>query len=206
MFDTSLISFIILIITVGYIIYYMNNNESTNIPIMNVTYNSISTEKIEDIPQEYFMNDHSVPKEITKYPDLDKFVHDIRNYFYLNKTDFYGVVNNITNFIKIYEDVMFNRLIYCTQNIEIAVGTARNAQNHFHSIINSLESDKLDIQKFNTMDNKLKIIMNGYIEKLHNRCDKTISDKIDNKDSYFTNDAPKPRNYYSNTPAQFDFY
>ena len=67
------------------------------------------------------------PKHFDDYPDIIDFFYSIREFYYINPTAFYALVNATDNFIVLYENIMTTEMLYCAQNVQVAVDFVRNA-------------------------------------------------------------------------------
>jgi hypothetical protein len=148
------------------------------------------------------------PKRLnSNYPDLIDFLYSIRSYYYLNPDDFYSIINNLDDFVQLYEEIMKDDMKYCVQNLEVAVGFSRLAENHLQSMIYSLSSSRKITKRFHQQLDKFRSIMNSYITRMANKCNKNFSDK-NNQSAYYQLEGPKPSNYFSQKEGskQFEFY
>lgn len=190
----SLIFFIIIALVICYIIYSKQQ-------IQNITPERESSIKLNlIIPR---------PKKIANYPDLISFLYDIRDTYYINPNDFYAIINNIDNFIDLYDQIMNDKMIYCMQNLEVAVEFARNALNHLHSIIYSLDVHRSITKEFWYRLQQLQFILRQYISRMIRKCNSEFnSNNINNTTIYYPEFGPKPFNYFSNKNGenQFEFF
>jgi len=153
-----------------------------------------------------------MPKRLTgQYPDLVNFLYEIRSYYFLNPDAFYSLINNIDNFIQLYEEIMQNRMLYCVENVEVAVDFARSAQNDLHSMIYSLKSNSCLTKRFHQELSEFQSIINNYVTQIATKCNRKFSQKNNELG------GPKPFNHFGLTSGsekgilktgsnQFEFY
>jgi len=126
----------------------------------------------------------TITPQIAEYDDIKKFIYDIQDYYYVNDNAFVGLLTSLSNFIHIYNQIMFDRMIYCSDNFQIAIDFARNAMNNLQSMIYRLDTDKLVMHKFHASLSNLDSILNKYISEMASKCG--VSDLS----------GPRPFNFY----------
>ena len=161
------------------------------------------------------------PQRIDNYPDLINFLYSIRDFYFINPNEFYGIVNEIDNFIQLYDQIMNNEMLYCTQNIEVAIPFIRNAQNHLHSMIYNLDTNKRLTAKYHKALADFHLIAQQYISRIIRKCNSKFNIKhINNTSKYYSEYGPHPVNYfeydgterqdiyqiYGNAEGKFQFY
>jgi hypothetical protein len=148
------------------------------------------------------------PQRIDKYPDFINFLYSIKEFYYVNPNDFYDVVINIDNFVQLYDQIMNNKMIYCTQNLEVALQFIRNAQNHLHTIIYNLDTDKNITKKYHESLRDFHLIAQQYMSRLIQKCNSTFDTKnINTTSKYYNEYGPKPVNYFSTgIESRFEFF
>src|SRR5271154_6664207 len=176
--NLSIIFFIFLAILVSYIIYSKRRIEK-------ITIQEQHRIKLDLIRPR--------PKRIDSYPNLIDFLYSIREFYYINPSAFFEIVNNIDNFIQLYEEIMFNKVLYCTQNLEVALGFARNALNSLHSMIYNLDVDKHITRKFHKSLKAFHYILQQYSTRMIRRCNREFNYKnLNNTSQYYYEYGPKP--------------
>jgi hypothetical protein len=148
------------------------------------------------------------PERIDNYPDLINFLYSVKEFYYVNPNEFYGVVNDIDNFIQLYDQIMNNKVLYCTQNLEVAFDFIRGAQNHLHALIYNLDVDKNITKKYHEALRDFHVIVQQYMSRLIRKCNSEFNSKnLDNNSKYFSEYGPRAFNYYSpDTNSRFEFY
>ena len=137
---------------------------------------------------------------INSYPDMSN-LYDIRSYYYLNPNAFDGLINNINNFIQLYEEIMDTNMLYCAQNVQVAVNFSRLAQNNLQSIIYTLNSAQPITKRFHHILRKFQSIMFKYTEKIINKCNrKFTAEYMNSQSTYYDNIGPKPANFFYFNP------
>jgi len=138
------------------------------------------------------------PMRIDNYPDLIDFLFSIRDFYYINPNAFYGIVQNVDNFIQLYDEIMNDRMIYCTQNAEVANGFVRNAENNLQSMIYNLDIDQNITRKFHQSLREFTLIMRQYMARIITKCNADFNEKdINNHSKYYHEYGPHPYNYYN---------
>lgn len=146
------------------------------------------------------------PKRLDKYPDLVNFLYNIREFYYINPSSFYSLVSNIDQFIQLYEQLMYDKMIYCTQNLEVANNFIKNAQNYLHSIIYNLDTDKNITKKYHQSMKSFHIIINQYKKRMISKCNsKFVTDELNVHSKYYEEYGPREINYFDNSNT-FEFY
>ena len=108
--------------------------------------------------------------------------------------------------MQLYEEIMNDVMLYCTQNLEVAIQFSREAQNNLQSMIFNLDVDKKITQKFHRALRQFHLIMRQYVHRLIEKCNDNFSPKnIDNRSKPYIEYGPREYNYYNNTTT-FDFY
>lgn len=179
----TIIFFIIIAIIVSYLVYSKNQ------------INDISTEEDLKIKLELI---NPRPKRIDNYPPLVDFLFSIKDFYYINPTAFYNVVQNIDNFIQLYDEIINDQLIYCVQNLQVAIEFSRNAQNNLQSIIYNLDVDKRMTKKFHQSLKEFHLIMRQYVVRMISKCNSHFNpNDINNSTLYYQEYGPHAINYYS---------
>lgn len=148
------------------------------------------------------------PQRIDNYPEIIDFLYDVREFYNLNPNAFYMVVQNVDNFMQLYDQIMHNKMIYCTENLEVANEFARNAKNHFHSIIYNLDVDNNITTRFHKTLRQFELLLYQYTKQMINKCNSDFSpENISNTSKYYDEYGPRPFNYFDNdVDENFQFY
>lgn len=187
----TFIFFFIIAIIIIYVFYSKNQIDQ----ISDAENTKIKSELI--IPQ---------PTRLDNHPELIDFLFSIREFYYINPNAFYGVVSNLDHFMQLYEEIMNDVMLYCTQNLEVAVQFSREAQNNLQSMIFNLDVDKKITRKFHQSLRQFHLIMRQYVHRLIEKCNSNFNpDNIDNHTKPYIEYGPREYNYYNNTTT-FDFY
>lgn len=146
------------------------------------------------------------PISLSKYPDVVDFLYSIRDFYSVNPNAFYAVVKNTEQFFYLYNQIMFNEMMYCTQNLEVANQFIRNAQNHLHSIIYNLDIDRTITHKYHESLRNFHIIANKYKKDLIKKCNSKFTTKsLNTASKYFQEYGPRPINYFGSDDANRAF-
>jgi hypothetical protein len=190
----SIIFFLLLALLICYIIYSKKKISEVELSEENKIKNDLINPK---------------PKKFVKYPDIVDFFYSIREFYNINPSAFFGMVNDTDNFLSLYESIMKNKMIYCKQNIEVAVDFIRSAQNHFHSMIYNLATDKILTEKFHQAMKEYHKLMYQYINRIIDQCNNQFNrNQINNSSGFYDQYGPKPFNYFAHDEAnsRFEFY
>ena len=183
---------VILIITAVIIIIIIYSNEKIT---------SVAAKEENKIKLEFIK---PKPKRMIDYPDLVNFFYSIKQFYYINPNAFYAVVNNVEQFLGIYEAMMNNEIIYCKQMFEVANQFYRNALNHLHSLIFNMNVDKYITNKFQRSIKDLNVLLYQYVERLIHKCNTEFkSHNINNNSGFIQQFGPKPVNYYDEMNTEY---
>lgn len=137
------------------------------------------------------------------YADLVNFLYNVREYYFINPTEFAELVLNIDNFIQLYEEIMSDHVIYCGENIEVAANFCRSAQNNLQSVIFGLSTNFLPTKRFHEALELFDSIMNKYTKQMVTKCNKRfVPGQINNSSKFYDMYGPKPINYFN----QYEMY
>jgi len=187
----TLIFFIIVALVIIYIVYSKHQ------------INQISDEENTKIKTELII---PKPSRLDNYPDLIDFLFSIREFYYINPNAFYDVVQNLDHFIQLYEEIMSDKMLYCTQNLEVAIQFSRNSQNSLQSIIFNLDVDRRITDKYHRALRQFHLITRQYVHRIIEKCNAGFNpDDINNHSKKYIEYGPHEYNYYNNRTT-FDFY
>jgi hypothetical protein len=193
----STVFFIIIALVVIYVLYWHEQQKITTVADVN----KVKSEAIRP---------SIVGSYIPQYPDFVEFLYGIRNFYDVNSNAYDDMVNDIDNFLKLYQQITNDKMIYCTQNLEVAVGFSRNALNHLHSMIFKLNTDNLVTEKYHVALASLQELFQQYIGTMASICNsKFTSKELYNGSSYYQLKGPHPENYYDDNryfKSQFRMY
>jgi len=120
------------------------------------------------------------------------------------------VVYNTDQFLILYENLMDNKMVYCNQNVEVAVDYVRHALNNLHSIIYNLDINQIVTKKFHESLREFHVLMYQYVDRIIKKCNSKFNSKqLNTNSSYYDQYGPKPFNYFSDDvhgDPQFEFY
>lgn len=141
----------------------------------------------------YTYNNH----QTENYSQEDIFTKHLDKYRIYQESRYQNLISKLDNFNEIYDDIRYNPSIYCYQNIDLAIGYARDAINiltSFNLLLVPTDPNYYFLQSDIT---NLKQIMNKYINQLVTFCNKYVPDH-----PYLN---PKPYNEDDNVYDQFNF-
>lgn len=179
----SIIFFIVIAAIVSYVVYSRNQ-------IIDISTEEDLKIKLELISPR--------PTRLDNHPPLIDFLFSIKDFYYINPTAFYNVIQNIDNFIQLYDEIINDQLIYCVQNLQVAIEFSRTAQNNLQSIIYNLDVDKRLTKKFHQSLKEFHLIMRQYISNMIARCNSHFNPTdINNSSMWYQEYGPHAANYYS---------
>lgn len=175
------------------IIKYLNDKKISNTDDINKQ-NDIKATYIKPEPQ--LINDH---------PDLIDFFFTIQELHDYNPEAYEEMIDNVEAMLRLYKDI--DKITHkCEDRYQIAESKIRNAVNALHSIIFSLENNKI-INKLNRSHRKLNKILNSYLLKMFKKCEDIRLVNGYNSDTKLIDfDKPKPYNTYDDKKFSYEFY
>jgi hypothetical protein len=142
---------------------------------------------------------------VGKYDDFIDFLYSIQDMYIYNPQAYEEMVDNIDEFLKIYEQVkLFPKL--AGKNYSIAEKNKLIALNALHSIIYTLPPNKFYGNKLIRSIEKLDTLLSRYLKDIYiwnNNYNKTYGYT---NESVVINKGPKPINFHSNEPYVFDIF
>ena len=115
-----------------------------------------------------------IPKRISRYPDVAQFIWNLRNYYYTNKPEYANIIENLNNFMQVYEDIMFNHLNLCSQNIDVAMDFSNNIQFHLNAMLLSIDPEGDGDVRLKMLKNELSTILEKYLARMQKKCGQPI--------------------------------
>lgn len=147
-----------------------------------------------------------VPNRLDDYPDLIDILYTTRDFHYINPTAYNKIIYDLDNFIQLYEQIMFNEMVYSVQNTEVAIDFARSALNNFHSLIYNLDVSKRLTAKYHKALKQLHLILNAYMINIIEKSNEKFNVKqINYTSKFYDRHGPRPFNYFSNKIAENRF-
>lgn len=135
-------------------------------------------------------------QQLQNHPDLVDFLYSIRNLNHVNPDAFKTIIIDMNNFIQLYDEIMNNQMIYCTENLEVAVDFIRDAQNNLQSMIYNLDSSQLVTWQFHNSLKEFQFLVRQYVKRMIDKCNCVDEDQINNGTKFYQEYGPKPVNYY----------
>lgn len=215
--NNSLIIYLIIFICLLFISKFITISLTTifiigvSLVIIYVVYSKRSVDNLSEKKQTIIKNNMINPKSkyASDYPDIVNFLYKNKNLYYVNQDEFSAMIYSLDNFLQLYDEIINDKVIYCVENIEVATDFMRRSQNHLHSIIYSLNQNKIITNKFHDTINKYQKLMFGYLKRMTSKCNSKFNSKyINNASKEYKLYGPKPFNYYdtNNKDIRFDFY
>jgi hypothetical protein len=149
------------------------------------------------------------PKYLKYFPDFVNYFFSIRELYFTNPNAFYSVVDNVDQFLYMYDTIMNKQVLYCKQNLEVMEGFARTALNNFNSLIYVLNSDKNVTKKFHLALKDLHVLLYQYINRVIDKCNALFTNETINVNSgFYEQFGPRPINYFTdwNDEQQYQYY
>lgn len=143
------------------------------------------------------------PKLFNKYPELINLFFNIREFYNYNNKAITNCIKNVEYILQIYSDIQ-NGIKYCDKNVDVVKNLKQNALNDLHSVIFSLENNKILEKKLKKALDELHKILNYFENKMINICNKNIDDYgYTYEKKYINKNEPKA---YNLSLQNTDFY
>jgi hypothetical protein len=134
----------------------------------------------------------AIPTRLEKYPDIIQLIKNIQDYYYINDNAYIDLLHSLDVFIQLHDQIMFDQMIYCRENLQVAIEFVRNALNNLQSMIYQLKTDPIIMTKFHQDLNNLKTLTDKYVQDMINKC--SVTSTIVDVNGTLT--GPKPFNYF----------
>lgn len=182
-------------ISVGIIIiFYMNDKNNTE----KTSDNKELLEKIRNICP--------VPKKLHLYTELVDFVFSIKEFYNYNPLAFQEMLETMESMLDIYENVKIG-VLSCKNNYDIANDMKKKSVNNLHSIIFTLENNRLLTTKLSRAIKRLQKLLTKYTNEIIEICQTEIDISGYNNNSHIIDEkGPKAFNVYEKNDYTFDFY
>jgi hypothetical protein len=142
---------------------------------------------------------------IGKYDDIINFLFSIQDMYIYNPPAYEEIVDNIDEFLKIYEESkMFNEK--SGTNYVVADAKKTHAINSLHSLIYNLPSNKFYMDKLDRSINTLDKLLTNYLNDIYNMNKSYTKSYGYTNRSVIINKGPKEINYYGDEPFVFDIF
>jgi hypothetical protein len=138
------------------------------------------------------------PTYFNLYDEIIDLFYDLKIFYNYNKYEYLKCIQNVDLFLKIYNDIKIG-IKYCDKNIDIILDLKQNALNNLHSMIYSIENNKIIENKLKNGINKLNNILISYEKDMINICNRQIENNgYYNDRSYINrhNNIPEPISNY----------
>lgn len=143
--------------------------------------------------------------KIKDYQEIVDFLFSINEFYKLNQETFEDLIDNLNNFLLIYEDIKIDNINY-TEKYIISENIKNNIMNILHSFIYSIGNHYELVNKLNYSCNVLNKILNKYLEELYDICQKKLiiyGYNINTKQLY---NGPKEYNIEENNKFTYKLY
>lgn len=146
------------------------------------------------------------PKLFNNYPELINLFFNIREFYDYNNKAITSCIENVDSLLQIYSDINVG-LKYCDKNVDVIKMIKTNALNDLHSVIFSLENNKLLEKKLKKALNELHRILNYFENNMIDVCNKKIDDSgYTNDKKYLYKNEPKAYNLSRNNKDFYEIY
>lgn len=178
----SIIFFLVIALIICYIIYSKQQSEE-------LSPNTDQLMKLDFIiPQ---------PCHLKNYSDAVNFLYSTKDYYYGNPNAYYAMVSSMDNFFRLYTEIMNNKMIYCTDNLEVAVGFSRDALNNLQSMVYTIYPNKYLGKELQEYESLLYSIFQTYISSMAQKCNKPfLTGDINYYNKFYQISGPRAYNYY----------
>jgi len=149
------------------------------------------------------------PKNFGSYPDVIDFFYSIKEFYNVNPNAYHEAIKDMDKFFYLYEEIMQNKMLYYKQNVDVAVGFARDALNQLQSIIYNLDVDKTLTNKYHESLKEFHLIIYQYINRIIKKANERFNPaEINTTSEYYQQYGPRPFNYFNDrdNKPQFEFY
>jgi hypothetical protein len=143
--------------------------------------------------------------KIKDYQEIVDFLFSINEFYKLNQETFEDLIDNLNNFLLIYENIKIDNINY-TEKYIISENIKNNIMNILHSFIYSIGNHYELVNKLNYSCNVLNKILNKYLEELYDICQKKLiiyGYNINTKQLY---NGPKKYNIEENNKFTYKLY
>jgi hypothetical protein len=149
-----------------------------------------------------------IPKNFEPYYDIVDFFFSIQDFYPFNPPVYEEVIDNVDNFLKLYEYVKKTGVETPEKYYDIAENKKQNAVNALHSMIFKLEVDKIVTNKLDRSCKQLDEILRRYLDEMYNIYKKDIYKKGYDSTRSLINTGPSPVNHYTNIigDVTYDIY
>lgn len=146
------------------------------------------------------------PLYFENYPELIEFFYSIRNFYNYNNDSFSNCVKDVDTFVKLYNDIK-KGIKYSNKNIDVIRLFKKKALNNLHSLIYSIENNKIIEKKLKESLTELNKILNIYIDDMIDIINNDIKKNGYNYEkSYLFKEGPKAYNTFLSNSIYFDLY
>lgn len=178
-------------LVIAYIYYNKKNLESS-------AYNNDLQLKLELIKPS--------PKLFDKYPELINLFFNIREFYDYNSKAITNCIKNVDSLLQIYSDINIG-IKYCDKNVDVIKTLKKDALNDLHSVIFSLENNKILEKKLKKALDELHKILNYFEDNMIDSCNKEIDDHgYTNDKKYLYKNEPKAYNLSINNKDFYEIY
>lgn len=162
---------------------------------------------VRDIRKKILQKNKTNSQFIKYFPEIEDFIYNISDIKYYNIDAYYNIIRNIDAFLNIYNDIKIG-VKYCKYNYDVAVDMKNNALNHLHSMIITIEENRI-------LNNKLKLsltilhkLLNKYLNEIIRICNNNIDiDGYSINTSYINKNEFYPANKFDwRNNISFDLY
>lgn len=147
-----------------------------------------------------------VPKFFDKYPELINLFFNTREFYDYNSKAITSCIKNIDSLLQIYSDINTG-IKYCDKNVDVIKMLKKDALNDLHSVIFSLDNNKILEKKLKKTLDELHKILNYFENSMIDSCNKEIDEKgYTNDKKYLYKNEPKAYNLSINNKDFYEIY
>lgn len=170
-------------------------------------YEKVRVTNSEPRQQEEMKTDTIIPP-VTNFrenPDIIDFLFSIQNWYHYNPLAYEEMMNNLELYFQLYHQIETGAEFcdFYYQNAEIK---KQNALNAFQSMIFTIPTNNVIMDKFNRAHRRLNTILTKYQNQMYNICQYSLRQHGYDINKLAINTGPKEYNIYDNKDFTYQFY
>lgn len=170
-------------------------------------YNKLRVTHVEPKVQEALKIESITPPPINfiDKEDIIDFVFSIQDWYNYNPQAYEEMTGNLEMFFELYTQIKLGSQ-FCDQYYQLAEVRKQNALNALHSMIYTIPTDKVVMDKFNRAHRRLDTLLTAYQNKMYNACQYSLLKDGYNINRSVINKGPKEYNVYDDKNFTYQFY
>jgi len=170
-------------------------------------YNRVRSTHVEPRVQEQLKVESLTPPPINFVDknDIVDFLFSIQDWYHFNPLAYEEMTGNLEMFFELYTQIKLGSE-FCDQYYQLAEMRKLAALNALQSMIFTLPTDKVTMDKFNRAHRRLNTILTGYQNRMYNACQYSLLKNGYNINRSVINLGPKEYNTYDDKDFTYQFY